>query len=162
MPGAPPVSLTAAQDFARGASQLQRNPQTGATYCNAATLCIAEATHAPTAPLAQSNGDAVLADAMAKNLADSPLYKNVSPSEAQTLANEGQLVIGVWYDAGGHGHAFTVRPEGLPGDAPPAGSQSPLANDIGRADAVQGLNYAFRPSAPLQVRYYTPSQGGGH
>ena len=159
MPGAPPVSLTAAQDFAPGANQFRPNRQTGATYCNAATLCIAEAAHAPTAPLARSNGDVALADAMAQGLAGSPLYRQVSPGEAQTLANEGQLVIGVWYNASGHGHAVTVGPVGIPGDAP-CGRSGPLLNDIGGSDQIARQSGAFPPGAT--VRYYTPVSGSGH
>ncbi|MGH9475962.1 MAG: RHS repeat-associated core domain-containing protein [Terriglobales bacterium] len=150
--GAPPVSLEAAQDFAMDAPEFQ--PGGDSTHCNQATLCIAEATHNPTGPLAGS------ANQQAAELGGSPDHKRVTATDAQKLANQGTTVFAVWMNPGGHGHTATVRALGVPGDTPKAGSSGPLLNDIGGSDdtGIMGANWAFPKGA--NVTYYVKRGGG--
>jgi hypothetical protein len=94
---------------------------------------------------------------MAQNLAVSPAYSEVSPQQAQVLANEGRAVIGAWFNPKGHGHVVTVRPEGVAGDKP-VGNRGPLLNDIGAFDRVAPQSAAFRSGD--KIYYYSPSGGG--
>ncbi|MGH9475363.1 MAG: RHS repeat-associated core domain-containing protein [Terriglobales bacterium] len=153
----PAVSaLVAAQNAAR--VEFAPDPLTGQTYCKLATCSIAESVGAPMGPLTGADGSPLLANQIALNLAHSADYREVSSAEAQALADQGRLVIGAWYNPGGHGRLVTVRPEGVPGDHP-AGLHGPLVNDIGSSDQVARQSAAFR--AADHVRYYTPAGGGG-
>lgn len=81
----------------------------------------------------------------------------MTPAEAQALANQGQLVIGAWFNPNGHGHVVTVRPEWVPGDArPPRPGEGPLLNNVGASDAVERQSRAFKSAD--QVHYYTPNE----
>jgi hypothetical protein len=106
-------------------------------------------------PLTAKNGATpLLATQQARNLAKSSEYREVTPEEAQQIANDGGLVIGAYEDpSGGTGHVTTVRPEGVPGDNPPKGGKGPLLNDISARVRVQNQNYAF---GKRTVHYYTP------
>ncbi|MGD0860979.1 MAG: hypothetical protein ABR912_16930 [Terracidiphilus sp.] len=88
-------------------------------------------------------------------LASSDKYREVTPEEAQKIANNGGLVIGAYENkSGGSGHLDTVRPEGVPGNSPRAGGKGPLLNDVGRNVGVLNQNYAFGKGK--EVHYYTP------
>jgi hypothetical protein len=99
--------------------------------------------------LVDPNGSPLLATAIGENLANSEHWKEVTPDEAQELANSGTIVI----VAGGN-HVATVRPENVPGDTPVPSSRGPLINDIGRNVRIGGVNWAFRKGTT--VHYYTP------
>jgi hypothetical protein len=144
--------LIQAQDDARNNPEFQRGPD-GTTHCNQATLDVAEAVGAPTGPLVDSDGNALLANQQARNLANSSEYAEVTPDRAQQVANDGGLVIAAYDNPNGHGHVATVRPESVPGDDP-LGRSGPLLNDIGANDRIDRQSAAFRRSAV--VRYYTP------
>lgn len=155
-PANPAIGLIQAQDEAR--KQYPPNPATRETYCNDATYCIARRMKAPLRPLGDVQGKPYLANRMAQNLAESTEYRDVSPDEAQKLANQGQFVVGAWHNPTGHGHVDTVRPEGVPGDVP-VGHSGPLLNDIGAEDHVARQSKAFKAADP--VHYYTPWKGKG-
>jgi len=144
--------LIQAQDNARNnpAFQISRD---STTHCNQATLNVVHAVGAPTGPLVDSHGNALLANEQARNLASSPDYTEVTPEQAQQSANGGGLVIAAYENPNGHGHVATVRPEDVSGDDP-IGRTGPLLNDIGANDRIDHQSAAFRRSAV--VRYYTP------
>ncbi len=144
--------LIDAQDAARNDPSLQKE-KNGTTHCNGATCQIATKTGAPLGPLVDKNGKPVNANQQAQNLANSNQYREVTPAEAQKIADNGGTVIAAYDNSGGHGHTTTVRPDGVPGDNPRPGS-GPLLNDIGNSDRVQHASQAFRKSA--EVHYYTP------
>lgn len=148
----PAADLIQAQDAAR--KQFGAKPGLGPTYCNDATYAIARQLKAPLGPLGNSMNTPYTANQMAQNLALSTAYKDVTPEQAQQMADQGRLVIGAWHNPGGHGHVVTVRPQGVPGDQP-AGNTGPLLNDIGRNDCVARQSGAFEPTD--RVDYYTPS-----
>lgn len=160
----PASALVAAQDAAR------HNPAfayggPGHSHCNQATCAVAKAMGAPMGPLTDADGNALSANQMAANLAASASnggpYREVSPAEAQLLADEGKLVIGAWQNPNGPGHVLTVRPQGVAGDLIHPDSRGVLVNDIGTNDRVSGVNWAFQRPALANVRYYTPTGGGG-
>lgn len=99
--------------------------------------------------LLDANCDPLLADDIVADLANSKNWKEVTPEEAQALADEGKLVI-----VAGPGHVATVRPRDVPGDSPPPSSTCPLINNIGRKVGVVGLNYAFKKG--VATKFYTP------
>jgi hypothetical protein len=61
------------------------------------------------------DGNPNLANTDARTLANSSQYHEVSPEEAQKLANQGVPVVAAQENPGGHGHVATVRPELMPG-----------------------------------------------
>ncbi len=138
--------LTNAQNAARNNPNL-RPTKNGTTFCNIATCQIAKAMGAPMGALTNpKNGQPALANQIAANLAKSGSgYRQVSPQEAQQLANEGKLVIAVQPHFG-HGHIATVRPGGSGND--------PLINNIGKHMDIRPASRAFY-SSPA-VEYYTP------
>src|ERR1035438_4880741 len=140
--------LIAAQNTARLNPAFQ--PSSGETHCNQATLAIAKAVGAPTGGL-----DGLLANAFAAALVSSKSYKSVTKADAQSLANQGILVIGAWQNPSGPGHVATVRPLGVKGDQPAAGS-GPLMNNIGASVGVQYENWVFPLKSGAVVKYYTP------
>jgi RHS repeat-associated protein len=144
--------LVNAQDSARSNPALQ--PKGNTTHCNAATCQIVKQTGAPLDPLVDKNGKPTTANQQAQNLANSNQYREVTPKEAQQIANNGGTVIVAYDNPNGHGHTATVRPEGVPGDNPPKGGRGPLINDIGRNVGVHNENYTFRKGT--EVHYYAP------
>ena len=140
--------LIEAQNAARKNPKFQPGTQ---THCSEATCAIAKAVGAPMGPLENKN-----ANTQAQDLANSSDYREVSPTEAQQIANDGGLVIAAYENPNpkASGHTTTVRPEGVPGDNPPAHGRGPLLNDIGLNVRVANQNYAF--SKDKTVRYYTP------
>jgi RHS repeat-associated protein len=146
--------LMSAQDAARENQNLQPNAGgNGTTHCNQATCEIAQAMNAPMGDLTDSHGNAVLANTMASNLAKSNEYKQVSPDEAQRVANEGKLVIAAQPNPHGHGHVATVRP----GYSIPY--QYPMINNIGKKVGVvpaTGPGGAFSTSLS-SPQYFTPN-----
>src|SRR5262249_17082786 len=145
--------LINAQDAARMNPKFQNKG--GITHCNQATCAVVQAVGGPMGPLTDKKGNPVLANQQARNLATSNEYKEVTPEEAQQIANDGGLVIAAYENPnGGSGRLTTVRPEGVPGDSPPKGGKGPLLNDIGANTRVANQNYAFGKGKT--VRYYTP------
>jgi hypothetical protein len=108
---------------------------------------------APTGPLVDQNGNALLANQQARNLANSTEYSEVTPERAQEIANNGGVAIAAYDNPNGHGHVATVRPEDVAEDNA-LGRSGPLLNDIGAHDRIDRQSAAFRRSAV--VRYYTP------
>lgn len=145
--------LIAAQNQAR--AKYQPSQADNQTYCNEATYCTVRDMGGPLGPLGDARGVPYLANRMAQDLAVSPEYTEVTPDEAQTLANQGRLVIGAWFNPAGHGHVVTVRPEGVWGDSP-AGNSGPLLNNVGATDRITRQSRAFKSSD--KVFYYTPVQ----
>jgi hypothetical protein len=145
-------TLVDAQDDARQNPDYAPGFQ-GATHCNQATADIARAAGAPMAPFVDEQGNPVLANQMAENLAHSGEYREVSSDDAQRIADDGGFVVGVTGNPGGHGHIATVRPEGVEGDAP-NGSRGPLMNNIGATNGVSHESAVWRrQDTPT---FYTP------
>ncbi|HEY0463897.1 MAG TPA: hypothetical protein VGC79_06795 [Polyangiaceae bacterium] len=116
------------------------------TYCNLATRAICE-------KLGVSLPDGRAND-IALSLRNSSDWKQVSPAEAQKLANQLSVVVVAMYNPDGPGHVATVRPTGVPGDDPRDYGKGPLISDIGRTNQVQNENWAFPKGS--DVRYYVP------
>ncbi len=153
-PGTPQNDLANAQDAARNDPTLAPVPNHGPTFCNIATCQIVGATGAPTDGLVNANGTPNLANVDARTLPNSPQWHEVTPEEAQNLANQGVTVVAAQANPGGHGHIATVRPELLPGTQEYIG-QGPLINNIGRYVDIRSADQAFAPNQP--VRYYAPA-----
>jgi RHS repeat-associated protein len=156
-PGTPTYPLTQAQDQTRKDPAVQPIPG-GSTFCNIATCKIARATGAPLDPLTDKNGTPNLANTDNKTLPNSSKYHEVTPEEAQQLANTGVTVIAVQGSSGPHGHITTVRPDNTyfsPYEVRPGG-QGPVINNIGRHVEVDRASQAFAKDRP--VRYYAPNK----
>lgn len=143
--------LIAAQDSARQDPNLQPNtPTPGTTHCNQATFDIARAVGAPVGPLSDGHGGPALADTIVDNLKSSDLYKPVSSQAAQSLANQGNLVIAAQPNPVGHGHVATVKP------GPDNQGSDPMMNNIGRTVGIMPASHAFNPHLQPPF-YYTPT-----
>ncbi len=111
-----------------------------------------------TTQLPNGQSRTALANEMNSNLSNSSQYREVTPQEAQRLANEGKVVIAV-QPAKDHGHIATVRPDNLFYETPPSRGSGPVINNVGRnvgivrASATKAADRAFRPE-PLP-KYYT-------
>lgn len=101
-----------------------------------------------------SKGRPLTANQIAQNLKGSNQYREVSPSDAQKLANSGVPVIAAEYNPDGHGHVASVRLSGVTGDSP-IGRSGPLLNNIGVTVGIEHQSAAFRPSA--DVHFYAPN-----
>jgi hypothetical protein len=97
-----------------------------------------------------------VANEAANQLANSSEWHEVLPKDAQNLANQGTLVIGVQPKPYGHGHMITVRPETMPGLAASLG-QALIVNNIGEDRNVVPAGQAFN-SALGRPRYYAPNR----
>jgi len=144
--------LITAQDKVRNDIKYYKDSE-GQTHCNLATRDIVKALGGPIAPLVDKKGVPLLANDQAANLAASPLYKEVTPQEAQIMANDGKLVIAAYKNPQGHGHVATVRPDAVEGDSP-YGQTGPVINDIGANHRVAHRSGVF--SADKEVHYYAP------
>ncbi len=156
-PGTPQYKLIQAQDSARSNPAFQPNQPNNpdATFCNFATCDISKAVGAPMRDLYHGNRYA-LANEAAGQLPKSTEWHEVLPKDAQNVANQGTLVIGVQPNPNGHGHMVTVRLETMPGLAASLG-QVPIVNNIGHDVNVAPASQAFdRKLAP--PRYYTPNK----
>ncbi|HUX66185.1 MAG TPA: hypothetical protein VMV31_01710 [Terriglobales bacterium] len=144
------AKLVAAQDAARANTAFQARHYL-------ATAAIAHAMGAPLGPLTDAHGRALPANLAAANLAADAgkSYREVSPDQAQILANQGILVIVAWANPAGNGHLATVRPEGIGGDPIHPASREPIINNVGVDVAIEGVNWAFRKGDTLH--YYTPA-----
>jgi hypothetical protein len=101
--------------------------------------------------LTDAHGNALKANQIGANLAGSNSgYHEVSATEAQSLANQGTLVI-----VAGPGHVSTVRPDNIGENVPGSG---PVIANVGRDNGVLRLNYVFTSSAMPEVKFYTPNQ----
>jgi len=156
-PGTPQYKLIQAQDAARNNPAYKPHPRDNleATFCNFATCDISKAVGAPMKDLYYGKRYAVANEA-AKQLANSSEWHEVLPKDAQNLANQGTLVIGVQPKPYGHGHMLTVRPETMPGLAASLG-QAPIVNNIGEDRNVVPAGQAFN-SVLGRPRYYAPNR----
>jgi len=157
-PGTPTYPLTQARDSTRRDPTVQPVGPPGPTFCNIATCKIAQATGAPLDPLTDKNGTPNLANTDNRTLPNSSKYHEVTPEEAQSLANQGITVIAVQGSAGPHGHIATVRPDNTyfsPYEVRPGG-EGPVINNIGRHVEVDRASQAFAKDRP--VRYYAPNK----
>lgn len=105
-------------------------------------------------PFTGPGGKPAIANQIADNLAKSKEYREVTPAEAQKLANEGKLVVVAWKnpDPHHHGHVATVRPE-KPGGPQHAGT-GPLINNVGAKNGIMRASQIFRHGGE---KYYTPA-----
>ena len=155
-PGTPQNNLANAQDSARSNPNFApQGPPDNKTFCNLATCDIVSTVGGPTDPLTDKNGNPNLANTDARTLANSSQYHEVSPQEAQNLANQGVPVVAVQSNPGGHGHVATVRPELMPGLGQSLG-QAPSINNIGARRDIGTADQSFRRDQP--VHYYAPNQ----
>jgi hypothetical protein len=145
--------LIAAQDAARNDPHFQPSAR---THCNEALVSIVHRLNAPDDDFTDNNGEPLLANQMARNLATSDQYTAVDPDQAQRLADRGILVVAAWDNPGGHGHVATVRPENVPGDNP-RGRRGALISNVGKQVGIQSESSVFPSGA--QVHYYTPVTG---
>jgi len=160
-PGTRTFPLIQAQDAVRQNPRLQPERE-GArrTFCNFATCQTAIPLGAPvgedgliTTP--EGHGPRFsMANEMARKLPQSGEFTEVGPEDAQAIANEGGVAIGV-LPARGHGHVVTVRPDNtyLEAGATRQGS-GPLLNDVGRYVRVARASRVFGSAQP---RYYVPT-----
>jgi len=152
--------LTTAQDNARSNQAYQ--PRGGVTYCNQATVSVASSMNAPTGPLTDTQGQPVLANTMAANLATEAANPNgtwteVSQSQAVATAGQGNLVLATQANPGGHGHVATVRVPGQQGESGrEARGRGPVVSNVGSTNGVGRTSQYFSSDQP--VHYYTPTQ----
>lgn len=158
-PGTRTYALVKAQDDARAnpAYRPRGLPGKETTFCNQATCFIANRTGIPQGPLNDSRGIPLLANQQASELErpDSG-FRQVSPTEAQSLANQGTTVIAVQPHSG-HGHIATVRPDSTyfaNYEVKDPNGSGPLMNHIGSRIGIFHESGAFLPAPP--VRYYAP------
>jgi YD repeat-containing protein len=153
-------ALMAAQDTARNNPDWV--PDSNGTHCNGAVAQTAEALGAPLSPLEDANGNPYLANQQARLLAGSSDYTEVDATAAQSLANNGNMVIVAWDNPDGHGHVATIRPDDATDDditesANPDRNAGPVLNNVGISNQI-GLFYegeVFVHNQP--VHYYTPA-----
>lgn len=162
-PGTPQNELIQAQDAARTNPAYKPHPPDNpdATFCNFATCDISKTVGTPMKDLYYGKRYA-LANEAAQQLANSSEWHEILPKDAQNLANQGTLVIGVQPNPYGHGHMVTVRPETMPGLAASLG-QAPIVNNIGKDRNVVPASRAFTrelsPGRELRPpRYYAPNK----
>jgi len=169
IPGTPQYKLVQAQDAIRNndAYAPKVDPRTGKvlqSFCNVAAGETVRAMGGPLQDLMYSSGEYVEANNAANHLQASKNWQQVSAIEAQDLANQGTVVIGVQRYPGSdpstgmpnHGHMVTVRPEDHPGLAEMQG-EAPIVNNIGARRNVVPADQAF-PDGTRPVRYYAPRQ----
>jgi hypothetical protein len=166
--GSPQYDLVAAQDSVRKNPKYQPIKD-GDTFCNVATYEIAQRMGAPMDPFIQKvpvsntypkGQRPAMANELADHLANSSAYRVVTAQEAQALANQGKLVIGVQKDVH-HGHVATVRPDNLYNEKAPNIGEGPVISTVGRivgihrahADDQHKTNRAFLSGPEI---YYTP------
>jgi hypothetical protein len=158
-PGTPQNNIIQAQDQTRTDKAFQPKFNDDGTlnksYCNTATYAIVKAANGPTDGLEYPNGVPAVANDAARYLPLSKAWDRVQPQDAQDLANQGTVVVGVQSNPGGHGHMVTVRPEIVPGVSEMSG-EAPLVNNVGRERNILPADRAF-PDSSLPVRYYAPS-----
>jgi hypothetical protein len=125
-------------------------------WCNMATYDVAEATGFDlsllTLGISRWDVRANTASAIAGLFEPSTRLKELSPEQAQMMANEGWTVITAWFNPKGHpGHIATVRPSNEPFD-PELG---PLISNVGREVGEMYAKRAFsRASSLAEVKYY--------
>jgi len=166
LPWTPQGKLTQAQDAVRQNDAYQWSGNEGdPTFCNVATGETIKAIGGPLDDLRYSpGGNYRVANDAANKLQGSKDWQQVSPTEAQDLANQGVGVIGVQRNPGtnprtgmpNHGHMVTVRPEDHPGLAEMQG-EAPIVNNVGARRNVVPADQAF-PDGTRPVRYYAPKQ----
>jgi len=165
-PGTSQYELTKAQDDARNNPAFAPR-QDGTTFCNRATCEIVQRMKGPMGALTYPKGEYAVANDAGRYLAidakpDRPgQWRVVPPEDAQRLANEGIVVVGVQRNTGRdaqgghkHGHMATVRPELIPGLAQSLG-RAPIVNNIGARRTIEPGETAFREDGG-PVIYYTP------
>jgi hypothetical protein len=157
-PGTPQNTLANAQADARSnpAYQPRIDPSTGkeTTFCNMATCSTVESVSGPTGAIEDKSGQPNLANTAAQQLPNSSQWHEVSPQEAQNLANQGVPVVAVQANPAGHGHEATVAPELMPGLTMQL-SGTPSISNVGHAVGVMPASEAFSSSRP--VHYYAPN-----
>ncbi|HVN21287.1 MAG TPA: hypothetical protein VMU05_21045 [Dongiaceae bacterium] len=161
------ASLIAAQDDVMSDESLQ--PSGTTTHCSAATLRVAKATGVEwDGILGNKDGNFTANDQIA-NLAKAvkeKKYKEVTPDEAQTLANQGITVFATQAKPGGHGHVATCRPEGAAGDSPQTPYKKPLLANVGAQVGVKGYlaergktwGVFFQGTNDQPVVFYAPAK----
>jgi hypothetical protein len=156
-PGTPQYKLMQAQDAARTNPAYKPHPSDNpdAAFCNFATCDISKAVGAPMKDLYYGKRYALTNEA-AEQLPSSSEWHEVLPKDAQNLANQGTLVVGVQPNPYGHGHMVTVRPETMPGLAASLG-QAPIVNNIGEQRNVVPAEQAF-DNGLVRPRYYAPNK----
>ena len=140
----------------------------GPTYCNFATTSIVNAYHSAGLMTDSAYYDyadkawgPLNADQIAENLGSSrATWRPVSADEAQSLANNGQLVILTYDNPEGHGHVATVRPEDVPEDIVAGKNPTyPLLANVGVGQShVEYRSVSVSMNKP--VIYYTPVSVG--
>jgi hypothetical protein len=105
--------------------------------------------------LSDAGGNNYTANTQINNLANPENgFHEVTPEEAQTLANSGVVVLATQHGSR-HGHIATVRPEGVPGDTP-VGRHGPLLANVGPQNGVMHQSAVFTPAHGAIV-YYAPN-----
>jgi hypothetical protein len=126
------------------------------TFCNLATCLIASETGAPLDAMVDKKGVPLSANKGPENLATSNNYREVTPVEAQQLANQGITVIVAWRNEGGPGHLATVRPDNTyfaPYELM-GGKSGPVINQVGAFTGIYRESAVFLPGS--DVKYYAP------
>jgi RHS repeat-associated protein len=131
-------------------------PTAGTTHCSEAACSIAQRTGMNTTGiLSDAKGHNYDANTQINNLANPKNgYHQVTPKEAQALANKGVVVFATQHGTH-HGHIVTVRPEGVPGDHP-RGRSGPLLANVGLFNGVAHQSAVFNPAHGV-ITYYAPT-----
>jgi hypothetical protein len=110
----------------------------------------------PTGAIEDNSGQPNLANTAAQQLPNSCQWHEVSPQEAQDLANQGVPVVVVQANPGRdkHGHEATVAPELMPGLTMQLYG-TPSISNVGHSIGVMAASEAFSSSRP--VHYYAPN-----
>jgi RHS repeat-associated protein len=153
-PGTPQYNLASAQDSAMANPAFAPDNATNKTFCNLATCDVMGTLGGPMDALMGGKGAPNLANTDAMTLANSPDFHEVSPEEAQDMANEGIAVVAVQANPYGHGHIAAVRGELMPGLNESMGA-GPTINNIGRTRDIGTAGQSFRSDQP--VHYYAPN-----
>jgi hypothetical protein len=151
----PVQSLINAQNAVLANPKFAPDPVTKTTHCSEASYSIARQVGMNTVGiLGDAHGENFNANTQIQNLANPAHgYVAVDPAQAQTLATQGILAFATQLGAV-HGHVTTVRPEGVPGDAP-RGNSGPLLANVGQFVGVARQSIVFTPAHGAIV-YYAP------
>mgnify|MGYP003344808586 CR=1 FL=1 len=125
----------------------------GKTFCNMALCAIGDAVGADMRPL-KRQGEAMMAADMRQALTNPHSgFKQVSPTEATLLANQGFFAFVAGPGVRGEpDHVASVRPDS---GEPVIGLSGPILANISKQSDIRRTSMAFQSSVMGEVRFYT-------